>query len=128
MMTKSTAMILNPLRQVKRYVRRWQTKFRRRGLILVYHRIATLDSDPWGTSVQEKNFIEQLQVIKQLADPIPLQVDGECAFRCGSAEAPCQHHIRRRILDNFRLPRRCSSSFAVPATMFLTTGYFTART
>ena len=95
MMTKSTAMILNPLRQAKRYARRWQTKFRRRGLILVYHRIATLDSDPRGMAcVQEKNFIEQLRVIKQLADPIPLQVMVSARSDADLPKAPCQHHIR----------------------------------
>ena len=127
MMTKSTAMILNPLRQVKRYVRRWQTKFRRRGLILVYHRIATLDSDPWGTSVQEKNFIEQLRVIKQLADPIPLQVMVGARSDADLPKRPVSITFDDGYVDNFKTAAPLLEQFAMPATMFLTTGYFAAR-
>src|SRR5271165_453487 len=42
---------------------RW---FRRRGgpAILMYHRIATPDVDPWGLSVSPKRFAEQVQALR----------------------------------------------------------------
>jgi hypothetical protein len=48
------------MRRLVRRMRRW---FRRRGgpAILMYHRIATLEVDPWGPSVSPERFAEQVQ-------------------------------------------------------------------
>jgi len=42
-------------------------------LILMYHRIAEVDSDPWALSVSPKHFGEHLEVLKQTTHPVSLQ-------------------------------------------------------
>ena len=51
------------MRRLVRRIRRW---FRRRGgpAILMYHRIATLEVDPWGLSVSPERFAEQVQALR----------------------------------------------------------------
>jgi peptidoglycan/xylan/chitin deacetylase (PgdA/CDA1 family) len=126
MMTNSIVRIVTPLRQVKRRIRRWRTKFHRRGLILVYHRIATLNSDPWGTCVQEKNFIEQMRVIKEQADPIPLRAMVNARSDADLPDRPVSITFDDGYVDNFETAAPLLDRFAIPATMFLTTGYFSA--
>jgi hypothetical protein len=44
-----------------------------RHLVLMYHRIANLDIDPWGLAVTTENFSEHLSVIKKLLNQSVLQ-------------------------------------------------------
>jgi peptidoglycan/xylan/chitin deacetylase (PgdA/CDA1 family) len=126
-MPTPNSVLLGPLRRAKRYVCRWQTKFCRRGLILVYHRIAALDSDPWGTSVQEHNFREQLQVIREQTDPIPLQVMVNARSDRDLPPRPVSITFDDGYLDNLQTAAPLLAEFKMPATMFLTTGYFSAE-
>lgn len=125
-MTNSQAMLVRPLRRIKRELRRWQTKFHRRGLILVYHRIATVDKDPWGTCVREENFAGQLKVIKESADPIPLAEMVRARSDADLPKRPVSITFDDGYIDNFITAAPLLERFAVPATMFLTTGYFSA--
>jgi peptidoglycan/xylan/chitin deacetylase (PgdA/CDA1 family) len=119
-------MLVTPLRRVKRQLRRWQTKFHRRGLILVYHRIATVARDPWGTCVQEENFAEQLRVLKEHADAIPLQVMVRARSDADLPKRPVSVTFDDGYVDNLKTAAPLINHFAIPATMFLTTGYFSA--
>lgn len=121
------SLLLGPLQRAKRHVRRWQTSFRRRGLILVYHRIATLDSDPWGTSVREHHFRAQLQVIREQADPIPLEILASAGSDDDLPPRPVSVTFDDGYLDNLQTAAPLLARFKVPATMFLTTGYFSAK-
>jgi peptidoglycan/xylan/chitin deacetylase (PgdA/CDA1 family) len=125
-MTNSQGMLVRPLRRVKRQLRRWQTKFHRRGLILVYHRIATVGMDPWGTCVREENFAGHLEVLKQNADPIPLQDMVRARQDSDLPKRPVSITFDDGYLDNFVTAAPLLERLAVPATMFLTTGYFAA--
>lgn len=122
-----TGAITASLRQAKRRVRRLSTKFHRRGLILVYHRVASLDSDPWGTSVREENFAAQLRVIKERAHPVPLKTMVNARRDTDLPERPVSITFDDGYLDNLRVAAPLLEQFAIPATMFLTTGYFSAQ-
>lgn len=48
------------------------SRFNRRPLILLYHRVASLRTDPWGLAIDPRHFEEHLDVITSLAHPISL--------------------------------------------------------
>ena len=54
-----------------------QQKFQKRlaskALILLYHRIAELELDPWNLCVTPDHFAEQLEVLQKYANPISLK-------------------------------------------------------
>jgi hypothetical protein len=76
---------------VRRLMRRLHRWFRRRGgpAILMYHRIATPDVDPWGLSVSPKRFAEQ---VSGQADP------GSRRSSCDSVSHDWPDRDRRGIL------------------------------
>jgi peptidoglycan/xylan/chitin deacetylase (PgdA/CDA1 family) len=94
------------------------------GLILMYHRIGELQSDPWGLAVSPRHFAEHLEVLRQHGQPRPL--------------AQMVHAIQHQVLpwgrmlvvtfddgyaDNLDNAAPLLDRYDVPATVFLTSGY-----
>jgi peptidoglycan/xylan/chitin deacetylase (PgdA/CDA1 family) len=92
-------------------------------LILLYHRIAEADADPWSLCVTPQNFAEQLQVLQQCAIPVSLThlVDSVQSGKC----------LRRSVVitfddgygDNLRNAKPILEQHGIPATVFVATGY-----
>lgn len=56
-----------------RPIPRWvMSRFRHRAVILAYHRVADLDSDPYGLCVTPRYFDEQLDALRKYANPVSL--------------------------------------------------------
>ena len=109
---------------MRRLVRRLHRWFRRRGgpAILMYHRIATPDVDPWGLSVSPERFAEQVQVLR--ARRTILSMDALVA-RLQSGDLPHDAvalTFDDGYLDNLRQAKPILEAAGVPATVFLTTG------
>lgn len=94
-------------------------RLRRRGtLVLLYHRVADLPSDPWSLAVTPRHFAEHLEVLCAMARPVPLREAAE-------GRAP-----RRAVAvtfddgysDNLYAARPLLERRGVPATVFVTTG------
>jgi peptidoglycan/xylan/chitin deacetylase (PgdA/CDA1 family) len=45
----------------------------RRGVVLLYHRVGTLEPDPWDLCVSEDNFAQHLRVLQELGAVVPLR-------------------------------------------------------
>lgn len=94
-----------------------------RALVLLYHRIAEADTDPWQLAVTPRHFAEHLQVLRQFARPLSLQTLSS-GLRKGRLP-------RRAIVvtfddgyaDNFFNAKPLLEAHEVPATVFVTTGY-----
>jgi peptidoglycan/xylan/chitin deacetylase (PgdA/CDA1 family) len=99
-------------------------------LILMYHRVAELPSDPYELAVTPRHFEEQIEVLRKRFRPIPLRQLAE-ALRDGS---------RRRLprggvvltfddgyADNLDNAKPILEKWEVPATVFVATGYVGKR-
>ncbi|MCW5971566.1 MAG: polysaccharide deacetylase family protein [Blastocatellales bacterium] len=98
-----------------------------RGLILMYHRIAELDADPWSLSVAPGNFAEQLAVLRRAGQPAPL------------ARALVEMDLERETdpllvvtfddgyADNLYQALPLLEEFRIPATVFVPVNYIGGR-
>ncbi|MBD2519716.1 polysaccharide deacetylase family protein [Nostoc sp. FACHB-973] len=91
-------------------------------LILMYHRVAEADSDPWSLCVTPKHFAEHLEVLRQYGYPLHLQ---QLTKRLSDRQ-----YINRSIVvtfddgyaDNFYHAKPLLEKYDIPATVFVTTG------
>lgn len=91
-------------------------------LILMYHRVAELESDPHLLAVTPENFASQLAVLRRHASLIPL---ADLTVRLEEGRAP-----RRTVVvtfddgyaDNLHVAKPLLERFEVPATVFVTAG------
>jgi peptidoglycan/xylan/chitin deacetylase (PgdA/CDA1 family) len=109
---------------VQRLVRRMRRWFRRRGgpAILMYHRIATPDLDPWGLSVSSERFAEQVQVLCRRRTILSMD-----AFVARLQSGALPHDAVALTFDdgykdNLLRAKPILEAAGVPATVFLTTG------
>jgi peptidoglycan/xylan/chitin deacetylase (PgdA/CDA1 family) len=109
---------------VRRLVKRLHRWLRHRDspAILMYHRIATPDVDPWGLSVSPQRFAEQVQALR--ARRTILSMDAFVA-RLRSGDLPHDAvalTFDDGYLDNLRRAKPILEAAEIPATVFLTTG------
>lgn len=105
--------------------RRAGTKFKNRlaphGLILMYHRIAEPELDPWGLSVSPRHFAEHLEVIRKYFRPLSMQ---ELVKHLQRGKVP-----NRSIVvtfddgyeDNLHNAKPMLERYDIPATIYLVT-------
>ena len=109
---------------MRRLVRRLHRWFRRRGgpAILMYHRIAVPNVDPWRLSVSPERFAERVQALRERRTV--LSMDAFVA-RLQSGDLP--HDALALTFDdgypdNLHQAKPILEAAGVPATVFLTTG------
>jgi len=97
--------------------------FRSREMILLYHRIARLESDPWSLCVTPEHFAEHLEVIRR-----------HCPVRLSQIQPRGKIFSRRSgysvaitfddgYADNFYEAAPLLDRHGIPATFFIVTGY-----
>jgi len=103
---------------------RWlKNRFTQGALILLYHRIVELPSDPYLLCVTPQNFAEHLAILRKQGHPMRLQQLAQ-ALRDGNLP-------RRAIVvtfddgyyDNLYNAKPLLERYDIPATVFVTTGY-----
>jgi peptidoglycan/xylan/chitin deacetylase (PgdA/CDA1 family) len=107
------------MRGVRR-IKRWQRRFRASAIILCYHRVTELDTDPQLLSVTPQHFREQLDVLRQHYHVARLQD--------WTSEQP--NSARRTVIitfddgyaDNFHEALPLLQEANCPATVFITAG------
>lgn len=108
------------LKHVASFLRK---QFEPRAVILMYHSVAEVSSDPWGLRVRPDHFAEQLRILRDHAQPISLQQ---------LVQAHQTGHIPDRAVvvtfddgyvDNLRHAKPLLEQYKIPATVFLASGY-----
>ncbi|HEV2719698.1 MAG TPA: polysaccharide deacetylase family protein [Thermoanaerobaculia bacterium] len=88
-------------------------------VILLYHRVAELDSDPQLLAVHPKNFEAHLAILRDIANPTALT---ELGTKRGSVAVTFDDGYA----DNVEIAAPLLEAYSVPATIFVATGYCTA--
>ena len=95
--------------------------FRSRSLILMYHRIASIDRDPWSLCVSPTHFAEQLEVLRKYRR---VRLD---RMRPGGWSMPGGLSVAITFddgyADNFHEALPLLKRYDTPATFFIATGY-----
>lgn len=107
-------------------IRHWlhsiKHRFRHKAIVLMYHRIADISSDPWQLAVSPAHFEEQLQVLKR--------------YRVISMRELVEH-VRNNSIpsncvclsfddgygDNYHAAIPLLEKYEIPASIFIATGY-----
>lgn len=106
---------------IQRATTRLRERLTARGLVLMYHRIAEPDLDPWGLRVSPEHFAEHLEVINKYFQPLSMK-DLLSQLQCGKVP-------NRSIVvtfddgyaDNLQHAKPLLERYDVPATIFLVT-------
>jgi peptidoglycan/xylan/chitin deacetylase (PgdA/CDA1 family) len=101
--------------------------FRRRRakgtLVLMYHRVAALPSEPWSLSVSPAHFAEQMDALERRATPISLRRLSS-ALRGGAVpDRSVVVTFDDGYADNYLNALPVLERHAIPATVFLATGF-----
>lgn len=111
------------LATLRQTVRRFRDRFKPAPLILLYHRVADLPSDPQLLSVTPEHFKEHLEILRNNARPMAL---GEMVPALRDNKLP-----RRAVAvtfddgyaDNLLNGKPLLHQYDIPATVYVTSGY-----
>jgi peptidoglycan/xylan/chitin deacetylase (PgdA/CDA1 family) len=103
---------------------RWSSlALQRHVLVLGYHRVAEARWDPHNMCVSPDNFVEQLDVLRSIANPISLE---RLVSSLGREALPLRGvvlTIDDGYLDSLTVAAPALRRFGVPATIFVSTGW-----
>ncbi len=94
-----------------------------KALILMYHRVAEGLSDPWSLCVSPGHFAEHMEVLRREAIPCRLQ---DLAARLQKRRIPDRAvavTFDDGYADNYETAKPLLERYAVPATVFVSSGY-----
>ncbi len=108
---------------VKKLLRNVIGLFKHRTIVLMYHRIASPETDPWQLAVTIQNFEAQLQVMKRHYQVIPL--NELLDERIGEKTSPIKICITfdDAYVDNYLHAKPLLEKHHCPATFFIPTAY-----
>lgn len=110
-----------------RTIKRIWSQVNRRGIILMYHRIANLNCDPWQLSVSPKNFEEHLQVIKKYSRPVLMREMSARLQYFSLGRKYIAITFDDGYADNFHNAKPILEKHGVPATFYVTSGAVNSR-
>lgn len=100
---------------------KFKSRISPRGMILMYHRIAEPELDPWGLSVSPHHFAEQLRVIKKYFRPLSMQ---ELVAHLQRGKVPNRSVVVTfddGYADNLYNAKPLLEQYDIPATIYLVT-------
>jgi peptidoglycan/xylan/chitin deacetylase (PgdA/CDA1 family) len=111
------------LKKAAKTAHRCRTVFHKKTMILVYHRVAQGNVDPWALGVSPAHFAQQLQVLKTIADPISLESLVNAKSDRELPPRPVCVTFDDGYADNLLAAKPALETYRVPGTVFVTPGY-----
>ncbi|HEV2149876.1 MAG TPA: polysaccharide deacetylase family protein [Longimicrobiaceae bacterium] len=96
-------------------------------VILMYHRVAEPDSDPWQLAVSPRHFGEHLEVIRRRLRPLPLRGLVGALAEGGAPRRGAVVTFDDGYADNLHAARPLLERHDVPATVFVVAGMVGSR-
>ena len=93
------------------------------GAILMYHRVASADHDPWSLCVSPDHFAEQLDVLGRHADVVPLRRLFDAIPLSGRSRPPVAITFADRYTHPLHAAKPILDCHDMPATLFVASGY-----
>jgi peptidoglycan/xylan/chitin deacetylase (PgdA/CDA1 family) len=109
--------------KLKRIARRVRNRIAPGGLILMYHRVTEIESDPWKLCVSPSYFAEHLQVLQKLGCAVRLQQLNQTLKNGKRPHRQVVITFDDGYTDNLYNAKPLLEQYEIPATIFLTTGY-----
>ncbi len=105
----------------RRLASRLHRRFAVNGVVLMYHRVVALDSDPWGLAVSPAHFSEHLKILRSCSVvSLPDLVQG--LSRGHLPRRPVIITFDDGYADNWDTAKPALEQHDIPATVFLATG------
>jgi peptidoglycan/xylan/chitin deacetylase (PgdA/CDA1 family) len=111
------------VRRLRRSAQWVRNKFIHGGIILVYHRVAQLPTDPQLLCVTPAHFAEHLEILRKKYSPISLRELSEGYESAALPERPVVVTFDDGYYDNFNKAKPLLECFDIPATVFVAAGY-----
>ena len=116
-------MRLPGLYRLRRAAQRFRNRFRPTALILLYHRVINLASDPQLLCVTPKHFAEHLDILKKYARPVGLQSLNRSLQNEDLVSRSVVVTFDDGYADNLQNAKPLLERFDIPATVFVASGY-----
>jgi peptidoglycan/xylan/chitin deacetylase (PgdA/CDA1 family) len=94
----------------------------KRGLILMYHRITTLTSDPFNLCVSSTNFTDHMRILKKYTKPVQMKEMGKNVKQFSFGKKEIVVTFDDGYADNFTNAKPILESLDIPATFFIVSG------
>lgn len=109
--------------RIRRWIRVLRLSLVGRGAILLYHRVADLEHDPWSIAVKPWHFAHHLEILRRHALCLPLS-DLLARQRAGTLPRNAVAvTFDDGYADNLHTALPLLERFGVPATLFVATGF-----
>lgn len=102
---------------------RIRSRFASRAIILLYHRVTELASDPQLLSVSRKHFSEHLQILNHYGSPVHLNVLDRYLRNGARKRCAIVVTFDDGYADNLHNAKPLLEFYNTPATVFIATGY-----
>lgn len=109
--------------RIKRKLINVQNRFRPKSFLLMYHRVADLEIDPWDLAVSADNFEAQLIALKESYDVISLEEMMEAKKKKKIKERSVAITFDDGYKDNFTTAFPILVKHQLPATFFISSAY-----
>lgn len=96
---------------------------RQKAIILMYHRVAEVESDPWRLCVTPQHFSEQLQVLQRKTQPVSLQTLVRSHQTGQLPQRAVALTFDDGYADNLLYAKPLLERYGIPATVYIATGY-----
>jgi len=116
-------MKIHGLHRWRQAAQQLRSRFDSKALILMYHGVAEVGSDPWSLFVTPQHFAEHLEVLHKHARPMRLRRLTQAFGNVRLASRSVVVTFDDGYANNPHNARPLLERYDVPATIFLTTGY-----